>query len=349
MRRDTAGHPLVIGHRGAPGYRPEHTRSAYELAFALGADAVEPDLVATRDGVLVLRHENEISGTTDVASRPEFARLRTTREVDGVEQTGWFTEDFTWAELATLRATERLGPIRQASASFDGRNPLIRLRDLLELVDVAADEHDRMLRLVAEFKHASHFAERGLPLDDLFADELDAAGWGRGDERLILESFEPTLLDRLAERGIHGSRVLLLEDAGAPWDLVLASGRAAPGYDRFATEAGLLGLAGRVQGVSVGKRRLIGPERRGVAADVLSGADLVDAAHGAGLSVYTWTLRPENRFLAPEHRRGSARAAWGEWLAEFTEVIRTGVDGIFVDHPDLGVDARAAAKAARSR
>src|SRR5689334_17276201 len=121
MERDHAEHPLVIGHRGAPGYRPEHTRSSYELAFALGADAVEPDLVATRDGVIVLRHENEISGTTDVATRAEFQSRRTTRVIDGVELTGWFTEDFTWAELTTLRARERLGPLRQASGSFDGR------------------------------------------------------------------------------------------------------------------------------------------------------------------------------------------------------------------------------------
>ena len=126
MSPATAASPLVIGHRGASGYRPEHTRSAYELAFALGADAVEPDIVATRDGVLVLRHENEISGTTDVATRPEFAGRRTTREVDGAALTGWFTEDFTWAELSTVRARERLGGIRQASASFDGRYPVIR-------------------------------------------------------------------------------------------------------------------------------------------------------------------------------------------------------------------------------
>ncbi|MRG61247.1 glycerophosphodiester phosphodiesterase [Agromyces sp. CFH 90414] len=341
MLRDSADRPLVIGHRGAPGYRPEHTAPSYELAFRLGAEAVEPDLVATRDGVLVLRHENEISGTTDVSSRPEFAARRTTREIDGTELTGWFTEDFTWAELSTLRATERLGALRQASASFDGRYPVIRLRDLLAIVDRASDEGDRMLRLVAEFKHASHFDALGLPLDELFAAELDSAGWGRGDERLIMEAFEPTVLDRLGVRGVRGSRVLLIEDTGTPWDLVLASGRQAPPYDSFATESGLYALAGRFDGVSVGKRRLVGPARRGTPAEVLGGADLVDAAHGAGLSVFTWTLRPENRFLAPARRHGAARGVWGDWLGEFRAVIETGVDGIFVDHPDLGLEARA--------
>lgn len=361
MLHDSGARPLVIGHRGASGYRPEHTRSAYELAFALGADAVEPDIVATRDGVLVLRHENEISGTTDVSTRPEFASKRTTREVDGKPLTGWFTEDFTWAELSTLRARERLGALRQSSASFDDRYPVIRLRDLFELIDTAADEQRRLVRMVAEFKHASHFAALGLPLDELFAAELDDAGWGRGDERLVMEAFELDVLDRLGRRGIRGPRVFLVEATGSPIDVVLAMGRAAPSYDDYMTEAGLLGLAGRVDGVSVDKARLLGAPRgaatRAPASErgavrrsarrvvPLVGAELVDAAHSAGLRVFTWTLRPENRFLSSAYRRGTARSAFGNWLGEFEDVIGTGVDGIFVDHPDLGVEARRALRA----
>ncbi|WP_353816027.1 glycerophosphodiester phosphodiesterase family protein [Agromyces sp. SYSU T00266] len=351
MLRDLAERPFVIGHRGASGYRPEHTEAAYRMAFALGADAVEPDLVATRDGVLVLRHENEISGTTDVASRAEFASRRTTREVDGRPLTGWFTEDFTWAELATLRATERLGGIRPHSASFDGRFPILRFRDLLGLLDAATDESRRIIRLVAEFKHATHFAALGLPLEELFAAELSAAGWGRGDDRLVSESFEPGLLDRLVSAGVRGTRVLLVEDRGAPFDLVAADGSSAKRYDRFVSERGLLELGGIVHGVSVGKGRLVGggpepvegaaPRRRRPDA-ALHGSDLVDAAHAAGLAVYAWTLRPENRFLAPEFRRGSSRGAWGDWLGEFTRIMDTGVDGVFLDHPDLGLEARQA-------
>lgn len=353
MLSGPAERPLVIGHRGAPGYRPEHTEAAYRLAFALGADAVEPDLVATRDGVLVLRHENEISGTTDVAARPEFASRRTTRSIDGRDLTGWFTEDFTWAELSTLRATERLGGIRPHSATFDGRYPIIRFRDLLALLDAATDETGRDIRLVAEFKHATYFAELGLPIDELFAAELAAAGWGRGDDRLISEAFEPTLLERLRDLGIGGARVLLIEDRGAPADLVAAAsgtGGRARTYDSFVTEQGLLGLARVVDGVSVGKARLVGGPRsstdaagaaRRVAAGApLRGPELVDAAHAAGLSVFTWTLRPENRFLAQAYRRGTARSAWGDWLGEFTRILRTGVDGVFLDHPDLGIEAR---------
>ncbi|KQM84239.1 glycerophosphodiester phosphodiesterase family protein [Agromyces sp. Leaf222] len=359
MSDERTPHPLVIGHRGASGYRPEHTRSAYELAFALGADAVEPDLVATRDGVLVLRHENEISGTTDVGSRPEFAGRRTTREIDGSPLTGWFTEDFTWAELATLRATERLGALRHASASFDGRYPVIRLRDLFEIIDraaaeqVAAGRRHRVLRMVAEFKHASYFAGIGLPLDELFEAELEAAGWGDGGDRLIMEAFEPTVLDELAARGIRGSKVLLIEGSGSPADLVRTAGAGAPRYDSFVTDAGLRALVGRFDGVSVGVPRLLDADAAaargaqaarggGSPADApLRGAALVSAAHAAGLTVFTWTLRPENTFLSARFRRGKGKSTWGDWQGAFGEVLATGVDGVFVDQPDLGVEIRA--------
>ncbi|GLI28022.1 glycerophosphoryl diester phosphodiesterase [Agromyces rhizosphaerae] len=333
--------PLVIGHRGASGYRPEHTAAAYSLAVALGADAVEPDLVATRDGVLVVRHENEISGTTDVATRPEFAARRTTREIDGRRVAGWFTEDFTWAELATLRARERMGKTRPQSATFDGRLPLLRLRDLLGLLDRDAERSGRGVGLVAEFKHASHFAELGLPLDELFADELAAAGWDDG-RPVVAEAFELDVLDRLARRGVAGKRVFLLEASGAPADLVRALGSTAPRFDVFATNDGLAGLAGRVHGVSVDTGRLVGRDAGAVvpAGAPLAGTGLVDAAHDHGLDVYAWTLRPENRFLRQGFRRGSAKSGWGDWLGAFARVLETGVDGVFADHPDLAVEAR---------
>ena len=161
--------PLVIAHRGASGYRPEHTRAAYELAFTLGADAVEPDIVACKDGVQVLRHENEISGTTDVAAHPEFAHLRTTKVIDGQSLTGWFTEDLTWDELSTLRARERLPEVRTGSATFDDRWGILRLADLLSIIDEQSGRLGRELIMVAEIKHATHFASAGLPLHELFA------------------------------------------------------------------------------------------------------------------------------------------------------------------------------------
>lgn len=326
--------PLVIAHRGACGYRPEHTRPAYELAFALGADAVEPDLVATKDGVLVLRHESEISRTTDIAERQEFADRRTTKVIDGEERSGWFTEDFTWAELSTLRARERLGGLRPQSSSFDRRFPVLRFRELLEIMARADEEHGREFGLVAEFKHASHFAGLGLPLDELFQTELSDAGWGTGGDRLILESFELTVLDRLAER-VQGKRILLIEVSGAPWDQVLEHGDAARPFSDYLTSAGLQEVAARFDGVSIPKSLIMNERRRTDA----SGSPLVDAAHAAGLDVLTWTLRPENRFLAPEFRGTGGDGVFGNWHGEFAHVFATGVDAVFADHPDLALAA----------
>ncbi|TXK19228.1 glycerophosphodiester phosphodiesterase family protein [Homoserinibacter sp. GY 40078] len=320
--------PWVIGHRGASGYRPEHTRGAYELAFALGADAVEPDIVATRDGVLVVRHENEISGTTDVAAHPEFADRRATKRIDGQTLTGWFTEDFTWDELATLRARERLPEVRPASATFDGRFPILRLAELVRMVEEASVRHGRPIGLVAEIKHATHFESVGLPLDELAAPVL--AGFGGP---LVVESFEETVLGLLRQRGLDARYVYLLEAEGVAADLVARLGASAPDYDAQLTDDGLADLASRVDGISVDKRRLLRP-------DVRAGAVLVDRAHRAGLEVFTWTLRPENRFLTKPFRVGAGPREWGDWRGEFTEVLATGVDGVFADHPDLALAAR---------
>lgn len=319
--------PWVIGHRGASGYRPEHTRAAYELAVALGADAVEPDIVATRDGVLVLRHENEISGTTDVARHPEFAGRRTTKRIDGVSLTGWFTEDFTWDELATLRAVERVPALRPHSATFDGRQGVLRLDELLRILGDASDRAGRAVGLVAEVKHATYFDSIGIPLGELVAEAL--AGFGGP---LVVESFEETVLGEVRERGLDARAVYLLEGKGAAADLVARFGSSAPDYSTQLGDEGLHALAGRVAGISVDKGRLLKPDPR-------AGVELVARAHREGLEVYTWTLRPENRFLAPAFRSGGP-AAWGDWRGEFETVLATGVDGVFADHPDLAVAAR---------
>ena len=317
--------PLVIGHRGASGYRPEHSRGAYELAFTLGADLVEPDIVATKDGVLVLRHENEISGTTDVAQHPEFAARRTTKVIDGVSLTGWFTEDFTFAELRTLRAIERLPQLRQQSSTFDGRGRILSLAQLVEIIDQASEKQGRPLGMVAEIKHATHFASLGLPLDELFAAEI--AGWAQRD-RLVIESFEETVLHSIRDRGVPGRLVYLVEKGGRPADLVARDGKRAATYASQVTDAGLALLAARVDGVSVDKRLIIDHETGAV-------SDIVARAHAAGLDIFTWTLRPENRFLSRAHRGRGGPAAWGDWRSEFRAIIGTGIDGVFADHPDL--------------
>ncbi|WP_104083920.1 glycerophosphodiester phosphodiesterase family protein [Cryobacterium sp. Y11] len=326
--------PIVIGHRGASGYRPEHTRSAFNLAFALGADAVEPDLVATRDGVLVIRHENEISGTTDVATRAEFAARRTEKHVDGTLVTGWFTEDFTWAELSTLRARERLPTLRQSNTTFDDQQPILRLRDLFDLVDAAAEHTDCMLGIVAEIKHATYFAGLDLPLPELFAAEVSAAGWNT--DRLTVESFEPSVLAQVRAKGVRGKRVFLLEDEGHPAD----AGAGALSYADHLTFDGLARLAAGsegIEGISVPKSLIL---RKDDAGEVIGASALVGAAHGAGLEIYSWTLRPENKFLAKTFRSGTRKADFGHWQSEFRVILDSGIDGVFADHPDLAVHVR---------
>ncbi|MBB5632861.1 glycerophosphoryl diester phosphodiesterase [Cryobacterium mesophilum] len=332
MKNSASARPLVIAHRGASGYRPEHSLAAYDLALDLGADAVEPDIVATKDGILVLRHENEISGTTDVAAHPEFADRRTSKVIDGQKLTGWFTEDFTWQELRTLRVRERLPKLR--SRAFDGEEGILRLTDLLDLLDDRGGAG-----MVAEIKHATYFESIGLPLDELFAAELSSAGWS-SDPRLTVECFETTVLGRIRNRGVQAKYVFLLEAAGAPADQVAAHGSAAQPFSAYLTDGGLVALAASgLQGISVDKRMLLELDKAGNATGT---TDLVQRAHAAGLDVYCWTLRAENQFLAKNLRRGVNARDYGDWLGEFQLLMRTGLDGVFSDQADLAIEARAA-------
>ena len=300
----------------------------------MGVDAVEPDVVVSKDGVLVVRHENEISGTTDVADRPEFADRRTTKTVDDAELTGWFTEDFTWDELATLRCRERLPQLRPASASFDDEQPVLRLRDVLDLVRDASLEQGREIGVVLEIKHVTYFAGLGWDVADLVEGELTDAGWADGDLPLTIEAFESTVLHRLRERGIRGVYVYLLEAAGRPFDLVAALGRAAPTYKATARPAGLDRLVGLVDGISVDKRMILAPDKLG---RVSGPSPVVADAHDRGLRVFTWTCRPENAFLVGQYRGRGGPAAFGDYEAEWGVIRDAGVDGVFVDHADLAV------------
>ena len=289
-------------------------------------DAIEPDIVATRDGVLVVRHENEISGTTDVADRREFADRRTTKQIDGQSLTGWFTEDFTWDELSTLRVRERLPQLRPSSASFDDTQPILRLTDVLDLVRAASVEHGREIGVVLEVKHATYFESIGLDLVPLIVRDLRAAGWAAGELPLTIEAFESTVLGRLRAKGIAASYIYLIEATGRPFDLFTRHGRAALTYKATVAPTGLDGLRGVVDGISVNKRMLLA-----------KGNTIVDDAHARGLRVFTWTCRPENAFLSAEFRGGGGKAAFGDYASEWAAIARTGVDGVFVDHPDLGV------------
>lgn len=300
----------------------------------MGVDAVEPDVVLSRDGVLVVRHENEIGSTTDVADRAEFASRRTTKTIDGEQHTGWFTEDFTWAELATLRCRERLPKIRPASASFDGTQPVLRLRDVLDLVREASLERGRELGVVLEIKHATYFATAGFDVAAIVAAELEAAGWSGGELPLTIESFESTVLAQLRERGLPATYIYLLEAQGSAFDLRASRGDAAPTYAETAAPAGLDRLVGMVDGISVDKRMILAPDRFGRAHGP---SRVVADAHERGLRVFTWTCRPENAFLVPQFRGRGGSASFGDYPREWAVIRDSGVDGVFVDHADLGI------------
>ena len=246
---------------------------------------------------------------------------------------GWFTEDFTWSELNTLRAMERLPAIRTGGATFNGAGRILRLVDLMEIIDEESARRSRELIMVAEIKHATYFASIGLPLDGLFADAV--RGWATSTN-LIVECFEQTVLGEIRDRGIPGRYVFLAESSGSPADLVARWGRKALPYSAHLTNAGLAKLATEVDGVSVDKKLLLVTDATG---NVTGTTDLVARAHAAGLLAFTWTLRAENRFLGKNLRRGSSARDFGDWRTEFDLIIGTGIDGVFADQPDLVLEA----------
>jgi glycerophosphoryl diester phosphodiesterase len=326
--------PLVIGHRGASGYRPEHTLASYDLAIRMGADYVEPDLVATKDGVLVARHENEISGTTDVADRPEFADRETTKVIDGREVTGWFTEDFTLAELKTLRAKERLPELRQRNTLYDGRYEVPTLQEVIDLVQEASRDLRRTIGIYPETKHPTYFDSIGLSLEEPLVRTLRRNGLARPNAAVFIQSFETSNLRELNRR-IPVPLVQLIDNQGAPFDLV-AKGDPRT-YDDLATPDGLREIATYADGVGPGKDRIVPRDAEGNLGEPTS---FVDDAHAAGLDVHPWTFRNENTFLPTDLRRGADPADYGDAFAEYELFLRLGVDGVFSDNPDTAREAR---------
>jgi len=321
--------PIVIGHRGASGDRPEHTLESYRLAIEQGADYIEPDLVSTRDGVLVARHENEISTTTDVSSRPEFAGRRTTKTIDGAPVTGWFTEDFTLAELKTLRAKERLPQVR--GSAYDGRFEIPTLREVL---DLAKQTKDRRIGVYPETKHPSYFDGIGLSLEEPLVKALDEAGLRGREDPVFIQSFEVGNLKDLA-RKTRVRLVQLIDASGRPYDLAAAGDPRT--YADLVTPAGLREIATYAQGIGVNKnlvRPRDGQDRLRPATSV------VRDAHDAGLVVHAWTFRAENFFLPADFRVGTAPQERGDMAAEVRAFLAEGLDGFFTDHPALGRSAR---------
>jgi len=332
--RRPAARPLVIGHRGASGHRPEHTLASYRLAIALGADYIEPDMVPTKDGQIVARHENEIGGTTDVASKPQFASRRTTKTVDGVAVTGWFTEDFTLAELKTLRAVERLPSVRPHNAIYNG---LFEIPTLQEVIDLAREESRRLGRTIGiypETKHPTYFNSVGLALEPLVARILKRNNLAGHSAPVFLQSFEPTSIKKL--RGLVDTpSVVLLDQVGQPFDF-RSSGDPRTWAD-LATPAGLDYLKAFTNGVGATKNLVIA---RDAAGNLLQPTPLLHDAHVRGLKVHAWTFRNENQFLPLNLRTGTDPNAWGDILGEIRTFLTAGLDGVFADYPDTAVLAR---------
>jgi glycerophosphoryl diester phosphodiesterase len=323
--------PIVIAHRGASGYVPEHTLEAYALAIRQGADYIEPDLVMTRDRVLVARHENEIGGTTNVAELPQFASRRTTKVIDGSSVTGWFTEDFTLAELRTLRARERLPGLRAANTRYDGHFAIPTFEDVLKLARTAGKES---LGVYPETKHPTYFQRLGLPMEDALLEVLERHGYASRESPVFIQSFETANLRVL--RGKTPLRLIqLIEAEGAPYDLVVAGDERT--YADLTTPRGLKQIATYADGIGVHKSLIIPPLPDG---RLGSPTRLVADAHTAGLLVHGWTFRAENEFLPKNFQSGDDPAAQGQLPGEIVTFLNAGMDGFFSDHPDLGVLAR---------
>lgn len=328
--------PTVIGHRGASGYRPEHTIGAYQLALDMGAHIIEQDLVPTKDGHLVCRHENDITGTTDVAEHPEFASRRTTKKIDGTSLTGWFTEDFTLAELKTLRAKERIPGTRQENTLYDGRWSVPTFDEVLRWADEEGRRRGAPVWLYVETKHPTYFRSLGLGLEEPLARLLRRHGRHRANSPLILQSFEPSSMQRLAKL-VATPRVVLLSGAATrPWDFVEA------GDPRTVADlvepAGLAWMASFAQGIGPTLDLIIPKDGAG---RLTTPTTLVRDAHRQGLILHPYTMRNENSFLPAEFRKGTDPTAYGDAFGALQVYFEAGIDGVFSDNPDTALLAAA--------
>lgn len=331
----TGHETLVIGHRGAPGYRPEHTLASYELAARMGADFIEPDLVSTKDHVLVARHENDITGTTDVAEHPEFANRERTKTIDGQTVTGWFTEDLTLRELKTLRAKERLPQIRQHNTLYDGRFEIPTFQEVLDLRARMSRELHRTVGIYPETKHPTYFDSIGLSLEEPLLATLRKNRLNHANSPVFVQSFETGNLRGLRRLGLRTAEVQLTGATGAPYDFV-ASGDSRT-YADLTTPSGLKWIARYADGLGPDKNQII---PRAADNSLGSPTSLVRDAHRAGLVVHPYTFRAENVFLPADFRVGAVPSDYGRAIDEQIAYLRTGIDGLFTDQADIGVLAR---------
>ncbi|MEV4347545.1 glycerophosphodiester phosphodiesterase [Actinoplanes sp. NPDC049596] len=321
----------IFGHRGASGYRPEHTLASYELAARMGADYIEPDLVSTKDHVLVCRHEPEISGTTDVASRPEFAGRKRTVLLDGVSVTGWWTDDFTLAELKTLRAVERLPAVRQENTLYDKLFEVPTFTEVLELRARLSKDLGRDIGVIPETKHPTYFRRLGLELETPLVRALDRARLNKRGAKVWIQSFEAANLKDLNDKyRVQVNLVFLTSATGSPFNDTKT-------YAQYLTPAGLKELSTYVDGIGPDKSQVIPRTAEG---NLATPTSLVRDAHAAGLKVIPYTFRAENQFLPADYRVGADPNAYGRAIDEQITYLKTGIDGLFTDQPDIGVLSR---------
>ncbi|HEX7760009.1 MAG TPA: glycerophosphodiester phosphodiesterase family protein, partial [Caulobacteraceae bacterium] len=334
---------IVIAHRGASGERPEESRLAYELAIDEGADFIEPDLVATSDGILVARHENEISATTDVASRPEFASRKTTKTIDANQVTGWFTEDFTLAELKTLFCRERLPDLRPASAKFDGQAPILTFQEVIDIARAGSIKTGRVIGVYPEMKHPTYFASIGLPLEERLADMIRTNGYDSPAAAIFVQCFEIGALKTFG-RLSHARRVMLLDREGGPAD------QPSVRYADMVTPDGLKAVHAFADAIGPYQGMVLDLDAEPFPSDT----GLVKAAHDANLLVHSWTARRENSFLPRRLQRGDPKRpdfarSPGDIHGLLMALYMTGIDGVFSDFPALNAKARDDAMAMMAR
>ncbi|MFN6462117.1 MAG: glycerophosphodiester phosphodiesterase [Nostoc sp. DedVER02] len=312
--------PIIIAHRGASGYRPEHTLAAYELAIALGADYIEPDLVSTKDGILIARHENEISETTDVANHTEFVHRRTTKIIDGESKTGWFTEDFTLAELKTLRAKERIPKLRSQNTPYDGLLEIPTLQEIIDLVKLKSAEINRAIGIYPETKYPTYFKSIGLALEEPLLATLTANGYQGANASVFIQSFEVSNLQDLSTK-TDLPLVQLVNNSGKPYDFVISGDERT--YADLVTASGLEEIAKYARAVGIHKNLLVPRDSSG---KLQSPTSLVIDTHAAGLLVHVWTFRNEDYFLPLDFQ--------GNPQGEYELFFSLGIDGVFSDYPD---------------
>ena len=355
--------PLLIAHRGASGYRPEHTLAAYALGIDQGADFIEPDLVLSKDGVLHARHEPmlarvqlEADGltikrsadgkpalhrsdtSTNVWQLDKYADRLVIKQLDGKPTAGWFAEDFTAAELrADVRAQERLRDFRLANNSFNDQYPIPTLAEVIELAQRRSHELNRTIGIYPETKHPSYFKSftdaNGLPrMEDLLLTQLHAAYGNKRDSPVFIQSFEVSNLQYLRSR-TSIQLVQLLSANGKPYDFQVSGD--SRGYQDLARSAGLDFIKGYADGIGAHTQLIVPTDGR----RLLPSTELMKEAHARGLLVHGWTFRAENQFLPSELARGSGPSAKGDMTAQLRAFIEAGMDGFFTDHPDLGREA----------